>query len=178
VRVPPGPVLPSDRQLGLDAFVVRAQVLVADRPVGADAVIGQGGEVRGMEAGGVAGVVDHRAADAAAGVVLAQFDRVVAADDALLGPVQLVGTGLVGDPVLVGVPERPGLEDDDLPAVPGQPLREHRAAGPGADDDQVDLLARRVATHRVLARQLARVHVEQEPRIVVGRADRALEQAT
>ena len=38
VRVPPRPVLPGDRQLALDALVVRLEVPVGDRPVGADPV--------------------------------------------------------------------------------------------------------------------------------------------
>ncbi len=150
--VTPGPVLAGDRQLGLDLLVVRTQVLVVDGPVGADAVVGEGGKVRGVEPGGVTGVVHHRTADAATGVVLAQLDRVRAADDAVLGPVQLVRPGLVGHPVLVGVPERAGLENDDVPAVPGQPLGQHRTARAGADDDQVHLFPGGVLTHGVLAR--------------------------
>ena len=130
-----------------------------------------------MEAGAVPGVVDHRPAHAATGVVLAHLDRVGAADDALLGPVQLVRAGLVGDPVLVGMPERAGLDDHDPPAGPGQALGQHRAAGAGADDAHVDLVGVVVAAHGVLAGQVAAVHVEQEAGVVVGRADRPFQPA-
>src|SRR5204862_6739258 len=56
---------------------------------------------RSVEARRVARVVDHRAADAAPRVVLAELHRVLAAGDPLVGPVELVRAGLVGDPVLV-----------------------------------------------------------------------------
>ena len=87
-----------------------------------------------METRGVAGVVAHRAADAAAGVVLAEFDRVASADHPLWVQYSSSRAGLVGDPVLVGMPERSGFEDDDLPALPGEPLGQDAPAGPGADD--------------------------------------------
>ena len=69
-----------------------------------------------MKARAVAGVVDHRAADPVPAVVLAELDRVGAAGDPLVGPVEPVRSGLVGDPVLVGIPERPRLEHHDLPS--------------------------------------------------------------
>jgi hypothetical protein len=72
--------------------------------------------------------VDHRAADAAARVVLAHLHRVLAPDDALLVPVDVGGALLVADPVFVRVPERPGVEDDDLPPLAGEALGEGAAA--------------------------------------------------
>ena len=140
VRVAPRPVLAGDRQLGLEVLVVGLEVGVADRPVGADSVVGPGGEVAGVKARGVAGVVHHRPADAAAGVVRAQRHRVVAVDDPRFGPVQVVRARLVADPVGVRVPERPGVQADDPPAAPGQPLQHRRAARAAAHDDQVDLV--------------------------------------
>ena len=86
-----------------------------------------------------------------------------------------VAARLVGHPVLVGVPERARLEDHDPPAAAGQPLGEHRAARAGTDDHQVDLVVVGVAAHGRLAGQVAAVHVEQVPGVVVARADRALE---
>src|SRR5206468_918470 len=83
----PRPVLPCDRQLELDPLVVRLELPVADRPVRADAVQRPGREVGRVEARRVAGVVDHRATDAVPGVVLAELDRVLAADDAVGRPV-------------------------------------------------------------------------------------------
>ena len=124
-------------------------------------------EVGGMEAGGVSGVVHHRPAHAASRVVLAHLDGVCAADDPLLVPVQLVRAGLVGDPVLVGMPERAGLDDHDPPSGPGQALGQDRPSGAGADDANVDLVAVVVAAHGVLAGQIPAMHVEQETRIVV-----------
>ena len=104
---------------------------------------GAGVEVGRVEPGGVPGVVDHRAADAAAGVVGPQRHRVGAADLPRLGPVQGVGAAFVADPVGVRVPERPGVQADDAPAGAGQPLGEDAAAGAGADDHQVDLVVGR-----------------------------------
>ena len=100
-----------------------------------------------MEPGRVAGVVDHRAADSAAGVVGAHRHRVGAADHPRLGPVQVMGPGLVADPVGVGVPERPRVQADDPPAAPGHPLQQGRAAGPAAHHDQVDHVAVGVPAH-------------------------------
>jgi len=126
----------------------------------------------------VAGVVDHRAPDAAPGVVLAQLDRIGAADHALLGPVELMRAGLVRDPVLVGVPERPGLDDHDPPTVARETLGEHRAPGAGADDDQINLVGFGVARHRVLAGQIPAVDVQQVARVVVARSDRTLQDSS
>src|SRR3954468_5320673 len=84
----------------------------------------------------------HRAADALTRVVLSQLDRVVAADDPLVGPVERVRALLVADPVAVRVPERALLEHAALPACASQTLREHEPASAGADDEQVDGLRR------------------------------------
>ena len=140
VRVAPWPPLAGDRQLELESLVVGLEVLVGDRPVLPNPVAGADLEVGGVKARAVAGVVDHRAADPVAGVVLAQLDRVAAADHPILRPVDLVRAGLVGDPVLVGIPERARLEHDDLPAAAGEPLgergrrRRRRRRSPGRPD--------------------------------------------
>ena len=176
VRIAPRPVLAGDGQLALDALVVRLELVVRIRPVGADAVFGLRAEVGRMEPRRVAGVVDHRAADAMAGVVLAQLDVVAAADDPLVGPVDRVRAGLVGDPVAVRVPERPLLEHDDAPALAGEPLREQAAAGAAADDRDVDLVVVAVAGHRARLRDRAAVHVEQLVGVVSGGVDGPLEE--
>ena len=88
-----------------------------------------------------------------------------------------MGAGLVGYPVLVGVPERAGLDDHDPPPGPGQALGQYRPARSGADDADVDLVAVVVAGHGALAGQIPAVHVEQEPGVVVGRPDRPLQPA-
>ena len=119
VRIAPRPVLPGDRQLLLDRLVVRPELGIVDRPVRAHPVQAEGVEVGRVEAGCVAGEVHHRAADAAAGVVGSERHRVVTADLARLGPVQGVRAPLVGDPVGVRIPERPGVQADHPPARPG-----------------------------------------------------------
>ncbi len=175
VRVAPGPELAGDRQLALQALVVGLQVLVGDRPVGGHAVAGVDLEVRGVKAWRVAGVVDHRAADAAAAVVLAELHGILAADDPRLGPVQLVRAGLVGDPVLVGVPERPGLQHEHAPALAREALRERGAAGARTDDQHVDRLLGPVAAHPLAPWEAPAVRVEQKRRVVLRRTNCALQ---
>ena len=175
VRIAPRPVLTGDRQLELEALVVGLEVGVGDRPVLRHAVARAHLEVRRVKARAVAGIVDHRAADAVAGVVLAQLDGILAADYALVRPVELVRAGLVGDPIGVGIPERPTLEDDHAPAAARQALSERAAARAAADDQQVDRVVGRIAAH-ALGGHRAPVDVEQEGRVVVGRPQRALGQ--
>ena len=174
VRVAPRPVIARHRQLELEPLVVGPQVGVVDRPILADAIPRADLEIGRMKAGAVAGVVDHRAADPLAGIVLAELDRVLASGHARVGPVQLVRARLVGHPVPVGVPERPDVEHDDVPAASGQPLGERGPTRPGADDRQVDLVVVVIAGHP-LAGNGAAVDVEQERRVVVGRAEPAPE---
>ena len=147
VRIPPRPLLAGDRELLLDRLVIGQQVGVGDRPVGPHPVLGERGEVAGVEARRVARVVNHRAADPSTGVVRTQRDRVGAGDDSRFGPVEVVGAGFVADPVGVGVPERPGVQHDDSPAGPGQSLGHRRAAGTAPDDNQVDLVGVLEAAH-------------------------------
>ena len=72
VRVAPRPGLAGHGELLFDGLVVRLEVLVADGPVRADPVAAGGFEVGGVKAGRVAGVVDHRPADAPPRVVGAE----------------------------------------------------------------------------------------------------------
>src|SRR5580658_8054558 len=99
VRVPPRPPLARYWQFLLDGRVVRPQILVTQRPVRAYPVMRVGGEVAGVKTWGVAGVVNHRAAHSAAGVIRAKRDRIVASDDPRIGPVQVMRTRLITDPV-------------------------------------------------------------------------------
>src|SRR5579864_1118366 len=105
--IAPGPALAGHRELALDRLVVLLEVAVADGPVGADAVLAPGAEVRGVEAGRVACEVHHRAAYTVTAVVLAKLDRILAPDHAGLRPVESVRAGLVADPIAVRVPETP-----------------------------------------------------------------------
>ncbi|MCW2720582.1 MAG: hypothetical protein JWR81_4404 [Pseudonocardia sp.] len=168
---PPGTTLPTPTPAGCPSAPTTVPTPTPS------SVVGEGGEVAGVEAGGVAGVVHHRPADAAAGVVLAQLDRVGPADHAVLGPVQLMAARLVRHPVLVGVPERARLQDHDPPPAARQALSKHGPARTRADDDQIDLVTVGVAAHGLFSRKVAGVHVEQEPGVVRPRPDRALEDA-
>jgi hypothetical protein len=137
VRVAPRPGLAGHREFLLELLVVRAQLGVAHRPVGAHPVPAPRGEVTRVEPRGVARVVDHRAADAAPGVVRAHRHRVGSRDDPRVGPVQVVRARLVAHPVGVRVPERAGVQGRYPPPGPGQPLQQDRAARAAAHDDQV-----------------------------------------
>ena len=169
VRVAPGPVLTRHRELALELLEVRLQVPVRDRPVRTHAVARVHLEVRRVEPRRVPREVRHRSAHADAGVVLAELDGIVAADDPRVRPVELVRRSLVRHPVLVGVPERPLLEDHDPPAGAREPLRERDAARPGAHDEEIDLVPRLVARHSLEVLQPAPVPVEQPRRVVLAR---------
>ena len=147
VRVTPGPVLAGHGQFGLQKLVVPLEIAVLDGPVGTDAVICERAEIRRMEAGRIAREMHHGASDAPPRVVAAEFDGMRARDDARLVPVQLVRSSLVTDPVLVGIPERPCVEDHHAPPLPGQSLRQDGASGSAPDDHNVDLFVMPIATH-------------------------------
>ena len=65
------------------------------------------------------------------------------------------------DPILIGIPERSGLEQDHLPPAPGQALGNGGAAGAGANDREVNLVAVAIADHS-LTRHSPPVDIEQE----------------
>ncbi len=175
VGVAPGPEFAGDGQLTLQALVMGLQVLVGDWPVGCYSIAGVDLEVGGVKARGEAGVVDHRPTDAAAAVVLAELHRVIAADDALLGPVQRVCARLVRDPIFVRVPEGPGLQHEHTPALAGETLRERCAASARTDDQHVDRLVRAVAAHTLAPRHTSPAWIEQERGVVLGWAHCALQ---
>ena len=94
-------------------------------------------EVGRMEARRVAGVVHHRAADAVPGVVLAELDRVLAADDPLGRPVELVRPASSETQSRSGSQNGPDSRIDDPPAAgaraaaraPSRPRRRRRSPG-------------------------------------------------
>ena len=91
----------------------------------------------------------HRpAANTAARVVGAKGDGVVSSNDALICPVEFVRAGFVAHPVAFGVPERARFDADNPKPGPCEPLQEHAARRPDADDDEVDLFALGIAPHR------------------------------
>jgi hypothetical protein len=167
MRVSPRPVLPGYRKLGLDPLIVRFEVPIRDWPVGANAVSGLRLEVGRVEAGSVASVVNHRTADPATRIVLAEHDRVLATNEALLGPVDVCRAGLIAYPILVGIPERPRIEDDYPPARAGEALRQNASASTAADDDQIDRVTVAVAPHRRPVRNPPLMDIEKEARVVV-----------
>ncbi len=139
VRLAPGVVGGAgDGHFLFEEFVVGFDVVVGDGPVGAEAVAGVDLEVGRVEAWGEGGPVDGASADAAAAIVFAEGDGVIAAGDAEIVPVELVGSGLVGDPVALRIPEGAGLEADDVEAGAGEALEEDAAGGTDADDREVD----------------------------------------
>jgi hypothetical protein len=140
VRVSPRPPLARYRQFFLEVRVVGPQILVTQRPVRAYPVAGVGGEVAGVETRGVAGVVDHRAAHSAAGVVGAKRDRIVASNDPRIGPVQVMRARLIADPVGIRVPERARIQANHPPARPRQPLQHRGPACAAANNDQVHFI--------------------------------------
>ncbi len=175
VNVAPGPVLPGGGQLHLAGLVVPRHVPVTDRPVRADAVERLGHEVRGVKPRHVSGVVNHAAADAVPGVVLAHFHRVLAADDALAVPVDVVRGGLVADPVGIGVPEGATFQHHHFPAEACQALRQDSAARARADDQQVYFVVIGITPHLAL-RHGAFVDMQELGAVVGLGLNRALEE--
>ena len=154
VRVAPRPLLAGDGQFVLDR---RRSTAAGRRSRSASPHRRRRGcgcrKSLGWNRGRVAGVVHHRPADSAAGVVGPQRHRVVAGDDPRFGPVQVVRAGLVADPVGVRVPERSRVQGDDLPAGAGQALEHGGPARAAPDDHQVDLVGVGEAAH-VLAQSV------------------------
>src|SRR5207247_7885056 len=116
VWISPRPVLSGDGELELDPLEVRLEVPVGDRPVGADAVARTDLEVRRVKARRVTGEVRHRAADALPRVVLAHLDRIAAADEPFVRPVERMRSRLVAYLVAVGISAGPLLGRDHPPA--------------------------------------------------------------
>ena len=117
--------------------------------------------------------MDHRSAHTATQLFF-HLDRVGAADDPLLVPVEPMGSGFVGDPVLVGMPERTSFDDHDLPALASDALGQHGATRARSDDTEIDLVTIAVVAHRPLSGQIAAMHVEEMTGVVVLRTNSSL----
>src|SRR5690348_2791985 len=100
-----------------------------------------------MEARREASPMHRAAADALAAVVGAEGQRLAAAGDAQVVPVEVVRSDLVADPVALGVPEGSGVEADDAEAGAREALDEHAAGRADADDHVIHFVARAVAPH-------------------------------
>ena len=148
VRIAPGVISRAgDRHLELQLLVIRLDVFVGDGPVGAHAVPGVDLEVGGMEARREGGPVNGASADAFAAVVGAERERIGAAGNARVVPVELVRALFVADPVPLGIPERARLQTDNVEAGAGQTLQKYAACGTDADDHEVDLFFVAKAAH-------------------------------
>lgn len=110
-------MLPVDSHV----FTVGLEVFVFEGPIGARTVGAVGVEVTWIEAGRIARVVHHGAADATPGVVRARRDGIIPGDHARFGPGEMVGTCLVADPVAFGVQNGPASR-----ATAFQPARARR----------------------------------------------------
>ena len=110
------------------------------RPVDADAVLGVDAEIRRMKARREGRPMHRAAADAFAAVVFAEGQRMLAAGDPQIGPVQFVRALFVADPVTLGIPERASLETDHPEARPRQALQQYAAGRADADDAVVHFI--------------------------------------
>ncbi len=119
--------------------VVVPHLAPIERPVGAIAEQGARLEPFGPEAQRHHRKMHGRAAHRLAAVVAAHLQRIVAVDDAVVGPVELRLLGLVGGEILQRTEIRAGVERHDREAVLGKLAGERAAAGAGADDDEIDL---------------------------------------
>ena len=145
VRIPPRPVLAGHRQLALHLLVVRLQVRVGDRPVGADPVAGVSREVRGVKPR----ACSRRSAPSSR----PRRDRSCSCPSRSdrSPPITRSWSSRAGAlpprrrPSPRRVPERARLDDHDPPAPAGQPLGEHRTARAGTDDHEVHLVVVGVA---------------------------------
>src|SRR5581483_8752734 len=88
------------------------------------------------------------AAYAFAAIVLPERKGMFARGNAQILPVEAMGAGLVAHPVSFAVPERAGVEGDDVKAGAREPLRENAAGSARSHDDVIDLGAFGEAPHR------------------------------
>src|SRR5438874_1369120 len=81
-------------------------------------------------------------------VVDAEFDRIVAASDPLVGPIQLLLLVLVGGEILERPPKWTGIESDDGKSGFGKLAGERPATGARANNREVHLIRIAIAAHR------------------------------
>ncbi len=139
---------PRDLQRAFDLGVIAPHLAPIERPIGAVAELAARLEPFRAKAQRHHGEMHGRAADRLAAIVGAKLQRVVAVDDALVGPVKLRLMVLVGSKILERPPIRPGIERHDGKAVFGKLAGECAAAGAGADDGEIDRLVLVVLAHR------------------------------
>src|SRR5437764_5261603 len=92
----------------LQEFVVGFQVLVGDGPICADSVFCVHPKIRWMEARSERRPMNGATAHAFAAVIFAQRERIFAAGNPQIVPVEFVRSLFVADPISFRVPERSG----------------------------------------------------------------------
>src|SRR5579859_921051 len=91
VRITPGKARRSgDRNLALQHLVVRLEVPVAHRPVGAQTVLAVDTKIGGVKAGSESGPVHGPSSDTLAAVICTHSQRTVATRNPQIVPVKLV----------------------------------------------------------------------------------------
>ena len=137
---PLGRGVAGDADVFGDAVVVGREVVIGDRPVEPAAVLAPHPEIARMQPRPVGEEVQHCAAGAPAGV-RAVAGRIAAGELEARRMLEALGPHLRADEFL-HVPVGTEFEDHDLLAGARQHVREHRARGAGADDDDIDFFLR------------------------------------
>lgn len=133
----------GDAQLALRGGVVRPEVVVADGPVGTDAVSGVEFEIALVEAHHHPLPVERRPADALHAGGVQRVKRVAGGGKRVPRAAHLPRAAEAGADVLfqlfppVAVEPRPGFEDDDRRPRLGESVSHDTAGGPGTDDAHV-----------------------------------------
>src|SRR4051794_16452987 len=140
VRVTPGKVgRAGDRDLTFQQFVIGLQFFVADRPVGAYAILRVDAKIRRMETRCEGRPVNRTSAHAFAAIVLTERQRVGSPRDPKVVPVEIVRALLVANPVEFRIPKRTSLQPYNLEPSLCQSLQEYAARRTDSDDAVVDL---------------------------------------
>ena len=129
---------PGNTEKGLELAIIGREVRIADRPVHPDPELAVEPKIVGLGARCVGRIVQRRAADPDARVVLPEGQRIAAARQAFVEPEQLVLLGLVGREILGRRPFAPGFERDDAEPGLGETGSGCCAAGTRADDHDID----------------------------------------
>ncbi len=120
-----------------DLVVIRGQVLVGDRPVGADTVEGVCHEVTSMETVKNPGEMNCAPANAPAGIVGAELQGIRAGGQTGVLPRQSFSVKLVAGKIGLGVPKRPRLDAHHRQAGFGQVADEHSPGRTQAHNDHI-----------------------------------------
>ncbi len=148
MRIAPGIVRrTSHGQFALDQFVVGFEIPVRDGPVGADSFAGIDVEIGGMKSWREGRPVDRASTNTLAAVVGAQRERVFAARDPFVVPVEIVRAFFVAHPIGFGIPERTRIEPYNVEARASQTLQQDTSACAYADDRVIHFVVRTEPAH-------------------------------